>query len=198
MARYAERGALPEPDSQFRNVDPTPGRGGAALDLGTFAIVFCDIDNSRRRAVELGAERWIAALDVHNTIVRRQLARHNGSEIAAEADGFILRFSSAGGAVSFMVDLQRAVSALARSRPADGWRVGSVLTEANRSATTTFVSRRVVADSARGGEILVSEAMRALVEPKGDFRFGPVRVVTLEGLSGEQLVHPVEWEDPID
>jgi class 3 adenylate cyclase len=166
-------------------------------DLGTPVIVFCDIENSRHRAVEFGDDRWAAVLEVNNSIVRRKVARHRGSEIASEADGFMLGFPSARNAVSCMVDVQRAVSALARSRPADRFRMRVGAHAGEVPGENVHVAARV-AEAARGGEILVSEAVRELIGPKGGFRFGPARVVSLESLGGEQLAHPVEWEDPID
>jgi hypothetical protein len=49
------------------------------------------------------------------------------------------------------------------------------------------------AGSARGGEILASGLVRELVEPRGEFTFGPKRMVTLKGLGETHAVHPVAW-----
>ncbi len=169
--------------------------GAVASALGTPVIVFCDIENSRHRALEFGDDRWAAVLAVNNSIVRRKVARHRGSEIACEADGFMLGFPSARSAVSCMVDVQRAVGALARSRPAERFRmrVGVHAGEPLGIDVARVAAR--VAEAARGGEILVSSAVRELVGSKSGFGFGPARSISLEDLGGEQLAHPVEWDD---
>ena len=101
-----------------------------------------------------------------------------------------------------MVDVQRALYALARSRPADGLRVrvgvhtGEVIVgdDGDLFGRHVVIASRV-ADAARGGEILVSELVRELVEPGGDFTFGPPRLVPLKGLGAEHPLHPVVWDD---
>ena len=50
-------------------------------DVGTVTVVFSDIEGSTKRAVELGDSAWMQVLDTHNTIVRRMVARHRGTEV---------------------------------------------------------------------------------------------------------------------
>ena len=71
-------------------------------------IVFSDIESSTTRAVELGDSAWMKVLATHNTIVRRMVARHHGTEVKAQGDGFMLTFRSARSAIACMVDVQRA------------------------------------------------------------------------------------------
>jgi class 3 adenylate cyclase len=181
--------------------DP-PDFAALSADAGTLTIVFSDIEGSTRRAVEVGDTRWMQLLETHNAVVRRQVARHRGTEIKAQGDGFMLSFQSAGRALSCMVDVQRALHALARSRPTDGLRVrvgvhtGEVIVgdDGDLFGRHVVIASRV-ADAARGGEILVSGLVRELVETSGDFTFGPPRLVTLKGLGSEHPVHPVVWDD---
>jgi class 3 adenylate cyclase len=101
-----------------------------------------------------------------------------------------------------MVDVQRALYALARSRPADGLRVrvgvhtGDVIVghDGDLSGPHIVIATRVAA-AARGGEILVSGRVRELVEPNPEFRFGAPRLVRPLGLGQELLLHPLAWED---
>ncbi len=83
-------------------------------DAGTLTIVFSDIESSTERAVELGDTKWVELLGVHNTIFRRALARHRGTEIKAQGDGFMLSFSSARAAVQCMSEVQRALGRMPR------------------------------------------------------------------------------------
>jgi len=169
-------------------------------DSGTVTIVFCDIEDSTRRALELGDARWIELLEVHNSIVRRHTARCGGTEVKAQGDGFMLSFPSARAAIDATVSVQRALATLARSRPADAVRVrvGVHTGEAIRNEGGDLFGRHVilaarVAGAADGGEILVSSLVRELVESRGDLTFGEPREVGLKGFSTPQTVHPVIW-----
>jgi len=179
--------------------DP-PDFASLAADAGTLTIVFSDIENSTRSAIELGDERWFAVLETHNAVIRRSVVRHGGNEIKAQGDGFMLSFPSARRALLCMADVQRALHALARSRPGDGVRVrvGAHTGEVILGDDGDLFGRHVViasriADAARGGEILVSSMVRELVEPRGEFTFGAARSVTLKGFAQSQLVHPLDW-----
>ncbi|HEY5154286.1 MAG TPA: adenylate/guanylate cyclase domain-containing protein [Acidimicrobiales bacterium] len=167
---------------------------------GTLTIVFSDIEDSTRRAVELGDEKWVALLELHNTLIRRHLARHGGTEIKAQGDGFMLSFPSARSAVHCMIDIQRGLAAHARSRPADGLRirVGAHTGEAIHDDAGDLFGRHVIvaariANCAQGGEILVSSLLREIVESRGDLRFGPSRTVALKGLDESHTVHRIDW-----
>lgn len=184
--------------------DP-PDFSALSADAGTLTFVFSDIEDSTRRAVELGDERWVALLEVHNTLIRRHVARHGGTEIKAQGDGFMLSFPSARAAVQCMIDIQRSLAAHARSRPADGLRIriGAHTGEAIRDDTGDLFGRHVViaariANCAKGGEILVSSLLREIVASRGDLKFGPHRTVSLKGLDESHVVHPVEWHQSIN
>ena len=177
-----------------------PDLGVLSPEGGTLTIVFSDIEDSTRRAVELGDEKWVALLEVHNTLIRRHLTRHGGTEIKAQGDGFMLSFPSARSAVHCMIDMQRGLAAHARSRPTDGLRirVGAHTGEAIHDDSGDLFGRHVIvaariANCAQGGEILVSSLLREIVESRGDLRFGPSRTVTLKGLDESHTVHRVEW-----
>jgi class 3 adenylate cyclase len=177
--------------------DPPDLTAGQAL-----TIVVSDVGDANGRGLDLGASSRLSLLDMHSSIVRRHVARHRGTEVRAMSNGFTLSFSSASGALSCMVDVQRALHALARSRPADGLRVrvgvhtGDVIVgdDGDLSGPHVVIATRIAA-AARGGEILVSERVRELVEPSAEFRFGPPRVVRPLGPGQELLLHPVAWED---
>jgi class 3 adenylate cyclase len=169
-------------------------------DVGTMTIVFSDIEGSTMRAVELGDSAWMKVLDIHNTIVRRMVARHRGVEVKAQGDGFMLRFRSARSAIACMIDVQRALDAHGRAQPLEAVRVrtGIHTGEVILGDDGDIYGRHVimaarVSTQARGGEVLVSSLVREIVEPRGDVEFGAGRAVELKGLGGSHLVHPVRW-----
>jgi class 3 adenylate cyclase len=167
----------------------------------TLTIVFSDIEDSTRRAVELGDQLWMNILQVHNAIVRRFVAKHGGREVKTLGDGFMLAFSSARSAILAMTGVQRAVHAYARSKPTEGMsvRVGIHTGEAIPDAAGDLIGRHVIlasriANAAHGGEILVSPIVHAIVGTRGDIAFGETRTVMLKGIGADQKVHVVEWQ----
>jgi class 3 adenylate cyclase len=139
-------------------------------------------------------------LDLHNRIVRHHVARHDGNEIKAQGDGFMLTFPSARAAAHAMIDVQRALATHARSHPnsAIRVRVGIHTGEAIIGDRGDLFGRHVVmaarvANCAHGGEILVSSLVREIVDSRGDLGFGEPRTVELKGLDGAHTVHPLLW-----
>lgn len=175
-------------------------RAPAETDVGTVTLVFSDIENSTTRAVDLGDAQWLHVIETHNAIVRRMVARHGGTEVKAQGDGFMLRFRSARTAIACMVDVQRALAASATAEPLTAVRVrtgihtGEVILgdDGDIYGRHVIVAARL-SGQARGGEILVSSLVREIVEPRGDVQFAGSRTVTLKGLSGSHLVHSVRW-----
>lgn len=55
-------------------------------------ILFTDIVDSTRRAIDLGDLAWQDRLGAHDAMVRRQLARFRGREIKTMGDGFLATF----------------------------------------------------------------------------------------------------------
>jgi class 3 adenylate cyclase len=168
-------------------------------DGGTLTIVFSDIENSTSRSAELGDAAWMELLHVHNAIIRRQVARFRGSEVKSQGDGFMLAFASARAAVEAMIETQRALESWARSQPTSAVRVRvGIHTGEVIRVRDDFFGKHVnvaarVANSARGGEILVSALVREIVEARGDLTFDEPRAVALKGLPGEWTVYPVCW-----
>jgi class 3 adenylate cyclase len=164
---------------------------------GTLTIVFSDIEQSTRRAVELGDERWLALLTTHNRLVRRHVERHGGIEVKAQGDGFMLAFPSARSAVLCSIDIIRALDAHGRSHPTEALRIrigmhtGEAIVENDDLFGRPVVLAARIANLARGGEILVSSLVREIVESRGDLRFGTSRDVELKGLDGRHRLHPI-------
>jgi class 3 adenylate cyclase len=177
---------------------PVLGDPGAG---GTRTIVFSDIEESTTKALELGDQRWFEVLSSHNAIIEDCVAAHGGTVVKTQGDGFMLAFDSARGAVRCMVDVQRRLAANVEADPSTALRVrvGVHTGEAVEDPGGDLFGRAVivaarVANEAGGGEILVSSLVREIIEPRGDIRFGPSREVHLKGITGIQLVHPIDWQ----
>ena len=180
-----------------------PAAAVAEQTAGTVTIVFTDIEGSTARAVELGDVRWMETLGAHNALVRSRLARHGGREVKAQGDGFMLSFPSARRALGCMIDVQRKLAAYGRSRRSSRCGCGWACTRARSSSATTATCSGATSSPPRvsptwrsGGEILASSLVREIVESRGDVLFGPPRSVTLKGMGGTQMAHPVSWRGP--
>lgn len=170
-----------------------------ALDGDTVTVLFTDIVDSTSLAERLGDQRWFGVLSEHNAIVREQVARHGGEEIKNQGDGFMIAFRSARRALLAAVDIQRALGEHRRDDPQHpvhvriGLHTGEVVSEDGDLHGRNVVLASRIAATAGRDEVLASALTKQLAESGGDLIFGSGRAVALKGLSGEWMVHPVEW-----
>jgi predicted ATPase/class 3 adenylate cyclase len=141
----------------------------AELPTGTVTFVFTDIEGSTRLLQELG-ERYVAVRDEHNEIVRRAVARCGGAEVGTEGDSFFLAFGTAVGAVTAAVAVQRDLAARDRSpggprvRVRMGIHTGQGIPEGGDYVGIDVNRTARIAAAAHGGQVIVSDATRTLVE----------------------------------
>ncbi len=134
----------------------------------TRTFLFSDIEGSTRLEERIGTERYAAIRERHRALLRAAFAAAGGEEQGTEGDSFFVTFGSARGAVAAAVDAQRAL--VAEPWPEDAtvrvrmgihtgepeWAGGSLVgLDINRAAR--------ISAAAHGGQILVSDATRALV-----------------------------------
>jgi class 3 adenylate cyclase len=55
-------------------------------------VLFTDVVGSTERAASLGDRRWRELLDSFQSVVRRELVRHRGSEVNTRGDDFLVTF----------------------------------------------------------------------------------------------------------
>src|SRR5438067_987416 len=139
-----------------------------ALPSGTVTFLFSDIEGSTHLAERLG-DRWPVLLGEHRTIVREAVASGGGTEVGTEGDSFFVAFPTAGGAVSAAVEAQRQLADHAwPEEAAIRIRIGLHTGEASL-AGSDYVGLDVhraarIASAGHGGQVLVSDTTRALVE----------------------------------
>ena len=136
------------------------------LPTGTATFLFTDIDGSTRLVEELGPD-YGALLARHDELIRRACAG-GGAEVGTEGDSFFAVFGTAGDAVEAAIRVQRAMAAEPWARGAVvKVRIGIHTGEAELAAGV-YVGMDVhraarIMSAAHGGQILASEATRALV-----------------------------------
>ena len=75
-------------------------------------VLFTDIVDSTRRAVEMGDREWRALLDAHHAVVRAQLARFRGHEVNTSGDGFLVMFDGPQRAIRCAMAIRVALQSL--------------------------------------------------------------------------------------
>jgi predicted ATPase/class 3 adenylate cyclase len=137
------------------------------LPTGTVTFVFTDIEGSTQLAAAHPAA-WPGILERHRAIVRDAVTEHGGSVVGTEGDSFFLAFPSAIGAVEAVVGAGRALAAETWPEAAEvRVRVGMHSAEATVS-DGTYTGLEVhraarIGAVAHGGQVLLSDAARALV-----------------------------------
>ena len=145
----------------------------------------------------LGDHRTHELLRVHTAILRRELLVNRGVEVKSEGDGFMLAFRDPSDALSFAVAFQRSLAA--HDWPEDvgalhvrmGVHRGEVIREADDFFGRTVIVGARVASAAVGGEVLVTDDVRAVTHAQ--FGFGEVRELSLKGLSDSYPAAPLNW-----
>jgi predicted ATPase len=175
------------------------------LPTGTVTLLFTDIEGSTRLLNELGAEAYDEALAEHRRLLRGACTRHGGVEVDTQGDAFFYAFPSAPEAIEAAGEGQRALSVgpirvrmgVHTGRPHVG-REGYVGEDVHLAAR--------IASAGHGGQVLVSQATRALVdgeladlgehrvkdfsEPVWIFQLGEERFPPLKTISNTNLPRP--------
>jgi len=142
------------------------------LPSGTVTFLFSDIEGSTGLVQRFG-DRWGEILAAHNRIMRESFVAVGGKEVDRQGDAFFAVFSSARHAVAAAVNAQRALSE-------HGWPDGAELRvrmgihtgepavgEEGYLGVDVVRAARICAE-ARGGEVLVSETTKSLVQRTAD------------------------------
>jgi predicted ATPase/class 3 adenylate cyclase len=171
------------------------------LPTGTVTLLFTDIEGSTRLLQRAGDD-YANLLEEHRRLLRAAFSAHNGVEVDAEGDAFFVAFASAQGAVEAAADAQQA---LARHpwpndneiRVRMGLHTGEPTTVNGRYVGLAVHQGARVMAAGHGGQILISESTRALLDDRFQVRhLGEHR---LKDLSGPHQLYQVLVEGlPMD
>ena len=192
--------------TETRRRATTSPQGAPALDEaspspsgGVVAILFTDLVGSTGVLERLGD---VAAERVRRTyfrLLRDAVSRHSGQEVKSLGDGLMVVFGSAVEAVGCAVAVQDAVERHNRRHPDTvlwvrvGLHVGEPVRDERDFFGTAVVVAQRLCDRATGGQILASELVRGLVDPRGQYGFRSVGRLPLKGLSERVAAFEVVW-----
>jgi predicted ATPase/class 3 adenylate cyclase len=139
-----------------------------ALPTGTVTFFFSDIEGSTRLIQRLG-EGYPQVLLAHHTVLREALAANGGHELRTEGDSFFIVFDSALQACAGAAAAQRALHAHqwpdgGEVRIRIGIHTGEATLVGNEYLGLDVHRAARVASAGNGGQVLVSETTRALVD----------------------------------
>jgi class 3 adenylate cyclase len=129
-------------------------------------VLFTDIVGSTQRAAELGDRRWRELLEVHESAVRRELARYGGREVDTAGDGFLATFDGPARAIRAACAIRDSVRGLGIELRAGVHTGECELANGKVRGIAVHTGARVAA-LAGPGEVLVSSTVRDLVAGSG-------------------------------
>ncbi|HEV2918650.1 MAG TPA: tetratricopeptide repeat protein, partial [Actinomycetota bacterium] len=147
--------------------DP-PDLTAAAAPDGTVTLLFTDIEGSTRLLQELG-DRYAAVGDDHAAILRHAIQEGGGVEVNTEGDSFFAAFRSPAGAVRAAFTAQRGLAGHNWSpgppvRVRMGLHTGDGTLGGDDYVGIDVHRAARIAGAAHGGQILLSDSIRALAE----------------------------------
>jgi class 3 adenylate cyclase len=140
----------------------TGARPSQPPDRFLATVLFTDIVDSTKLATKLGDAAWREVLDAHDQMIRSQLKRFQGREIATTGDGFLVTFDAPGRAIHCGKAIRDGARALDMEVRV-GLHTGEVEARgADIGGITVHIGARVAA-AAAAGEVLVSSTVSDLV-----------------------------------
>jgi class 3 adenylate cyclase len=152
-------------------------------------LLFTDIVDSTGHAERLGDTAWHALLEQHKLAVRREVSRHNGTEVNTTGDGFFVRFDSPAQAIQ-AARAVRLVTAPLGTEIRAGIHTGECELEGDKLAgMAVHIAARIQA-AAEPGEILVSSTVKDLAVGS-NVRFTDKGEKTLKGVPDSWRVYAI-------
>jgi class 3 adenylate cyclase/tetratricopeptide (TPR) repeat protein len=172
------------------------------LPEGTVTVLFTDVEGSTDLATRRGDEAAQEILRAQRELVRQQVEQHCGHEVKSLGDGFMVAFASARRAVACAAGIQRALAEHNRRQPVDqqvrvriGLNTGEVIhEEADLFGEAVNAAARIAA-KAKGGQILVSEAVRGVMGRAKDVELVDRGRFRLKGFPERWRLFEVVWQE---
>jgi class 3 adenylate cyclase len=165
-------------------------RPPAAPDRMLATVLFSDIVGSTEQAARLGDRSRRALLDAHYVLLRAELDRFGGREVATTGDGFFAAFAGPARAISCACAMRDAIRALGIEIRV-GLHTGEVeIRGEDLAGIAVHIGARVAA-AAQPGEVLVSRTVADLVAGSG-IRFRDRGAHLLKGVPGDWQLYAVD------
>jgi len=172
------------------------------LPEGTVTVLFTDVEGSTDLTTRRGDEAAQDVLRAQRDLVRQQVERYSGHEVKSLGDGFMVAFASARRGVACAVGIQRALAEHNRRQPADqqvrlriGLNTGEMIQEEADLFGEAVNAAARIASKAKGGQILVSEAVRVVMGRAKDVELVDRGRFRLKGFPERWRLYEVVWQE---
>jgi pimeloyl-ACP methyl ester carboxylesterase len=161
----------------------TGTRESTSTERVLLTVLVTDIVGSTEKVAEMGDQKWKDVLQLHDTVVRRELRNFDGQEINTTGDGFILAFTGPTRAIQCTRAIRQTLGGLGLTI-----RAGLHTGECERrgkdlSGLAVHVAARI-AGKAPSNDILASNTVKDLVVGSG-IKFADMGKHELKGIPGE-------------
>jgi DNA-binding SARP family transcriptional activator/class 3 adenylate cyclase len=157
-------------------------------------LLFTDIVDSTRQAAELGDRRWRGLLDRHAEVMRCELERFRGREVATTAHGYLAAFDGPARAVQCALALTEAARRIG-SELRGGVHTGECEQRGDQlGGIAVHIAARVAA-LAQPGQVLASRTVTDLVAGSG-LEFSARGEYQLKGVPGSWQLFSAHAADP--
>jgi class 3 adenylate cyclase len=154
----------------------------AELERVLATVLFTDIVDSTRNAVNMGDESWRRLLDRHDQLARQTIEKHRGILVKTTGDGILATFDGPGRAVRCALSFGTAAQQIGLPLRA-GLHTGEIeIRGEDIGGIAVHAAARVMAQS-QSGEVLVSRVVTDLVAGAG-LKFTERGLHELKGLPG--------------
>ena len=153
-------------------------------------ILFVDIVRSTEKAARLGDARWTQVMNHYYAAVRKELKALRGKEVVTTGDGLLATFRAPAAGVRCATAIREAVRTLGLEIRV-GLHAGEYKVSGAEVVGLAFHIGARVAAKARAGEVLVSRAVKDLMQQSA-IGFKDRGVHQLKGVPGRWRLYRVE------
>jgi class 3 adenylate cyclase len=168
----------------------------------TRAFLFSDLRDYTSFVEAKGDAAAARLLKDYRTLVRREVARHEGAEVKTEGDSFYVVFEAPSAALDCAVAILRAAEIRNGRDPTSPLRIGIGLHAGETVAyDDQFVGGAVnvasrIAGKAGAGELLISDTLRGLVRTSRNIAMSDRGALDLKGVTEPIRAWIVDWREP--
>ncbi|MDA9400759.1 adenylate/guanylate cyclase domain-containing protein [Bradyrhizobium sp. CCBAU 45389] len=172
------------------NRRPSAARS-AELKKALATILIVDIVGSTAKAAKLGDARWTKVMGHYYAAVRKELKSSRGREVVTTGDGVLATFKAPAAGITCATAILKAVRTLGLEIRV-GLHAGEYTISGGEMVGLAFHICTRVAAKARGGEVLVSSAVRELLKAQSAVSLRDHGMHRLKGVPERWRLYRVE------
>lgn len=178
--------------------DADTGSTQEGIEPAFRSIMFTDLKDSTQLAVQLGDEKAMHLLRVHNAMTREALRAHEGREVKTTGDGFLLSFTRAVDALQCAISIQGAFADYNERHPEEklyvriGVAAGEPIEErGDLYGASVNLASRLCAEAKAGGVLVAQNVRDEIAEGDVTIQFAPGGKLSLKGFDQAVEVYEV-------